>query len=114
MSPSLKEQVLVCHGSIDAFLCVVAHVVTFLGPKTSCLYAPVEPIHFKEPGPGDGADDGSGRQHFRGGGLYSKAQRDRAAQRGDNAARNHVLRVAHRNMRQSRNQYRGISKTKRR
>jgi hypothetical protein len=114
VSPSLKEQVLVCHGSIDAFLCVVAHVVTFLGPKTSCLYAPVEPIHFKAPGPGDGDDDGSGRQHFRGGGLYSKAQRDRAAQRGHNAARNHVLRVAHRNMRQSRNQCRGISKTKRR
>jgi hypothetical protein len=81
---------------------------------TSCLYAPVEPIHFKAPGPGDGDDDGSGRQHFRGGGLYSKAQRDRAAQRGHNAARNHVLRVAHRNMRQSRNQCRGISKTKRR
>ena len=61
----------------------------------------------------DGDDDGSGRQHFRGGGLYSKAQRDRAAQRGHNAARNHVLRVAHRNMRR-RNQCRGISKTKRR
>ena len=43
-----------------------------------------------------------------------EAQRDRAAQRGNNAARNHVLRVAHRNMRQSRNQCRGISKTKRR
>ena len=52
----------------------------------------------------DGDDDGSGRQHSRGGGLYSKAQRDRAAQRGNNAARNHVLRVAHHNMRQSRNQ----------
>ena len=33
-----------------------------------------------------------------------EAQRDRAAQRGNNAARNHVLRVAHHNMRQSRNQ----------
>ena len=33
-----------------------------------------------------------------------EAQRDRGAQRGNNAARNHVLRVAHHNMRQSRNQ----------
>ena len=73
--------------------------VTDNDPPAPRLYAPVEPIHFKAPGPGDGDDDGSGRQHFRGGGLYSKAQRDRAAQRGHNAARNHVLCVAHRNMR---------------